>query len=85
MKLISLLEKIMPLKDSTIIKILSFLNNLTFVLGNLGFPIYMFMVANDEFGNSNTEKTEFFLVGVIIFVVLHFSYRFNKILLNKLR
>ena len=85
MKLILFLEKIMPFKNSTIINIYSFLNKLIFVVVNIAFPIRT-IVALIGTLNGKLVFEPLLELGIIIFVLLvNISYRFNKILLNKLK
>ena len=88
MKLILFLEKIMPFKDSTIISIYSFLNKLVFAVVNIAAPILIIgglvtMIS----GEGRADEITILIYTMIIIVVLlvNISYRFNKILLNKLK
>jgi hypothetical protein len=83
--LISLLEKIMPFKDSTIINIYSFLNNLIFIIVNI-FIIVIVPLVSIFNGNEDEVKLPVVLVGVLVVLpIVNITYRFNKILLNKLK
>ena len=85
MNLILFLEKIMPFKNSTIINIYSFLNKLIFVVVNIAAPIHIIVGLIGTLNGELVFEPLLFL-GVIIFVLLvNISYRFNKILLNKLK
>ena len=88
MKLILFLEKIMPFKDSTIINIYSFLNKLVFAIVNIAAPIFFIggLVTTISGAGEADELTILIYTMIIIVVLLvNISYRFNKILLNKLK
>ena len=85
MKLILFLEKIMPFKDSTIINIYSFLNKLIFVIVNIVAPIHIILGLIGTLNGSLVFEPLLFLGTIILVLLVNISYRFNKILLNKLR
>ena len=88
MKLILFLEKIMPFKDSTIINIYSFLNKLVFAIVNIAAPIFFIWgLVTIISGAGEADELTILIYTMIIIVVLlvNISYRFNKILLNKLK
>jgi|SaaInlStandDraft_1057018.scaffolds.fasta_scaffold296541_1 hypothetical protein len=85
MKLILFLEKIMPFKDSTIINIYSFLNKLIFVIVNIVAPIHIILGLIGTLNGSLVFEPLLFLGIIILVLLVNISYRFNKILLNKLR
>ena len=85
MKLILFLEKIMPFKDSTIINIYSFLNKLIFVTVNIVAPIHIILGLIGTLNGSLVFEPLLFLGVIILVLLVNISYRFNKILLNKLR
>ena len=85
MKLILFLEKIMPFKDSTIINIYSFINKLIFVIVNIVAPIHIILGLIGTLNGSLVFEPLLFLGIIILVLLVNISYRFNKILLNKLK
>ena len=94
--LVNFFEKIIPLKDSSILSIFNFLNNLGFVLLHPLIVIILIFLFNEEQIISNFKEGynwlgavgEFRLNALTVFVsyfVLTVNYRFLKILINKRR
>jgi len=89
-------EKIIPLKDSSILSIFNFLNNLGFVLLHPLIVIILIFLFNEKQILQNFQEglnwlglvVEFGLSVLTVFVsyfVLTVNYRFLKILINKRR
>jgi hypothetical protein len=106
MKLISLLEKIMPFGNTTIINIYSFLNKLIFIIVNTAGPSILIVglitafISRQKYITEYGEKIAIYdssdlarqenaiyiiFVTLILMLVVNITYRFNKILLNKLK
>ena len=94
--LVNFFEKIIPLKDSSILSIFNFLNNLGFVLLHPLIVIILIFLFNEEQIISNFKEGynwlgaagRFGLNALTVFVsyfVLTVNYRFLKILINKRR
>ena len=94
--LVNFFEKIIPLKDSSILSIFNFLNNLGFVLLHPLIVIILIFLFNEKQILQNFQEglnwlglvVEFGLSVLTVFVsyfVLTVNYRFLKILINKRR
>tara|TARA_B110000444_G_C18424037_1_gene403725 strand:+ start:173 stop:472 length:300 start_codon:yes stop_codon:yes gene_type:complete len=96
-KITSTFEKLVPfIKDSTVLKIWKFLNQLIFILTNL-FALYSFFVlflydtiyyqldSGHAFSNLNDEDFSYAIGPIIILILINISFKINKMMIKKLQ
>ena len=100
-KITSILEKLVPfIKDSSVLKIWNFLNQLIFILTNL-FALYSFFVLflyetisgeaakelglGHAFSNLNDADLSYAYGPIIILILINISFKINKMIIKKLQ